>query len=704
MGSQQTITNLISDIRSRELILPEFQRGYVWNPTQVREYLQSLYRGYPTGSFLIWKTPNPGLVRGEGARDDKGSVFQLILDGQQRLTSVYTLIEGEPPPFYEGENLFFDIYFNVETEEFRRYSKIAMKDHHEWVGVTDFLKVGIGDFLKKDGPCPPEQRAFLFDYFDRLNKLDRIKSYTYYLDTLGEREMDEAVRIFNLVNKQGTPLDKAELALSHICAIWPGARSIFRAAAADLAAAGYTFDLSFLIRVLSAVATGSGRIEPIYAIKLDAIQDAWARARKSLEYLVNVLKTDGHMPSSGSLTSQNVVIPLVCFLSRNGSKFSSETQKKQFLHWMYNALIWARYTGPTETRLTQDIQALDGPEPTKVLLDNIIADRGRLKLEGSDLHGASWRTAFWSLAYVVALSRGAQDWVNGLPVHGNLLGKANVIEYHHIFPQSLLYAPTGPYNTALSKDQQRVNEIANLAFLTSVGNKEISNKKPAAYLPEVRSHFPHALSQQSVPLNPALWELDRYEEFLTERREMLASAINGFLDSLLVEGTPRGTTIEEYVAGGESDSVEFKGSLRWDWKEKRVNKELSKSVAKTIAGFMNGKGGTLVVGVSDDGQAWGIEADYQTFANHKDRDGWQQALVAILSAYLSGPTAALIDCTFSEFQGKTVAVIHADPWHKPVFLSDGGATEFYLRNGNTTQRLEGKELLAYTHERFAVSG
>ena len=237
MGSQQTITNLISDIRSRELILPEFQRGYVWNPTQVREYLQSLYRGYPTGSFLIWKTPNPGLVRGEGARDDKGSVFQLILDGQQRLTSVYTLIEGEPPPFYEGENLFFDIYFNVETEEFRRYSKIAMKDHHEWVGVTDFLKVGIGDFLKKDGPCPPEQRAFLFDYFDRLNKLDRIKSYTYYLDTLGEREMDEAVRIFNLVNKQGTPLDKAELALSHICAIWPGARSIFRAAAADLAAA-----------------------------------------------------------------------------------------------------------------------------------------------------------------------------------------------------------------------------------------------------------------------------------------------------------------------------------------------------------------------------------------------------------------------------------------------------------------------------------
>lgn len=703
MGSQLKVSDLLTDIRNRELILPEFQRGYVWNRDQVREYLQSLYRGYPTGSFLIWKTPNPGLVRGDGGRDEKGAVFQLILDGQQRLTSIYTLVEGKPPPFYDGETLFFDIYFNVETEEFRRYSKIAMKDHVEWVGVTDFLKVGIGEFLKKDGPCSPEQREFLFDYYDRLNKLDSIKSYTYYLDTLGEREMDEAVRIFNLVNKQGTPLDKAELALSHICAIWPGARSIFRAAAAEFASAGYTFDLSFLIRVLSAVATGSGRLEPIYAIKVEAIQDAWSRAQKSLEYLVNVLKHDGHMPSSGSLTSQNVVIPLVCFLARNGSKFDSEKQKKQFLHWMYNALIWARYSGPTETRLTQDIQALDAPEPTKVLLDNIISDRGRLKLEGSDLHGASWRTAFWSLAHVVGRSRGAQDWVNGQPVQGNLLGKANVIEYHHIFPQSLLYAPKGPYSTALSKDQQRVNEIANLAFMTSVANKEISNKKPAEYLPKVREHFPKALSQQSVPENPALWDLDRYEDFLTERREMLARDINEFLASLLSDGSTPSVTIKDYVAAGESDSVEFKGSLRWDWKEQRVNKDLSKSVAKTIAGFMNGKGGTLVVGVNDDGEAWGIEADYQTFGNHKDRDGWQQALVAVLSTYLTGPIAALIDCTFSEFRGKTVAVIHADPWHKPVFLNDGGATEFYLRNGNTTQRLEGKDLLAYTHDRFSVS-
>src|SRR4051812_28210678 len=118
VGTQLSISELIGQIGKEELILPEFQRGYVWNREKVKEYLTSLYRGFPTGSFLIWKTPNPGLARG-ATLDSSSNFFQLILDGQQRLTSIYTLLKGEPPRFYEGESLFFDIWFNVETEEFQ---------------------------------------------------------------------------------------------------------------------------------------------------------------------------------------------------------------------------------------------------------------------------------------------------------------------------------------------------------------------------------------------------------------------------------------------------------------------------------------------------------------------------------------------------------------------------------------------------------
>lgn len=700
MGTQLTINELISDIGKAELILPEFQRGYVWSPSQVREYLVSLYRGYPTGSFLIWKTPTPGLIRGR-YDDTSGGAFQLILDGQQRLTSIYSLIKGEPPPFYEGEELFFNLHFNVETEEFRYYSRSTMRGQREWLAVTEFLKLGLGDYLQSLATTDPERQQFLLGYINRLNQLDRIKTYTYYLETLGEREMDEVVRIFNLVNKQGTRLDKADLALSYMCSVWPEARGVMRDAQASLALADYDFDLSLLVRMLAAVATGSGRMEPIYGVPVDELKDAWTRTRKSLDYLVNLLRTEAHMPSSGHVTSHNVLIPLVVFLSRNSGRFGSDVEKRRFLHWMYAALMWNRYSGPTETRVTQDIAALSEPDPTRRLLDNIIADRGRLRVEGRDLIGANAATAWTSIAHVVARSRSARDWVNGLRLEGPLIGRGSALEYHHIFPQNLLYAPKGPYSSNSSPDRQKVNELANLAFVTAGSNKFITNNPPSEYFPKCVENFPGIEVEQSVPANRELWRLERFEDFLTTRRDLLARAINQFMDSLLAGSqTAAAMTIEDYVAAGESESVEFKGSLRWDHRNGGTNKELTKAVVKTIAAFMNSKGGTLVVGVSDSGEAWGIEHDYQTLNQHPDQDGWQQALVAALKAAMGDANAALVDCSFADHQGKTVAVIRADPWHKPVFVEDGNETLLYVRVGNTTEALDSKQALAYATDRF----
>ena len=89
----------------------------------------------------------------------------------------------------------------------------------EWLPVTRFLQCGVGDYLKSGGPGSRQKsETFLFEFFDRLQRLDAIKRYSYYLDTLGERNMDEVVRIFNLVNSRGTRLSKSDLALSHICA------------------------------------------------------------------------------------------------------------------------------------------------------------------------------------------------------------------------------------------------------------------------------------------------------------------------------------------------------------------------------------------------------------------------------------------------------------------------------------------------------
>jgi hypothetical protein len=701
MGSQLSISDLIRSIRDKDLVLPEFQRGYVWSKEQVKGYLDSLYRGYPTGSFLIWKTPNPGLIRGKV--DNDTGAFELILDGQQRLTSIYALVQGKAPPFYEGEKLYFDLCFNVRTEEFSYYKKMQMAGQVEWLRVTPFFQMGLGGYLGPSGPCSEEDRKFLWEFLPRLTQLDKVRDYTYYLDTLTEKEMETVVRIFNLVNSKGTPLTKADLALSHICALWPEARQQMRDFRVGLASGGYDFDLNFFVRCLSAVATGSGRFEPIYSAPIEKIQDAWKLTQKSLAYLANVLRADAFMESSANFTSQMVIVPLVVYLSRNGCHFPDERTKRELLHWMYAALMWARYTGSPETKLTQDLDTLSDERPADRLRANIIAERGRIRVEGRDLSRASVSTAWSSILYVVAKAHGARDWFNGLPVKGELLGSSNAVEHHHIFPQNLLYAPKGPYDSRFPDHKQLVNEIANLAFITAGTNKSVGNKPPSVYLPAVQKKYPGALTQQSVPEAPALWDVSRYEDFLVERRERLAEAINSFMERLLEAGERPAMTIADYIAAGESETVEFKMSLRWDHVQCIPNKLLEKVVARTLAGFMNAAGGTLVVGVTDEGEVCGLDADLSTFgAEHRDLDQWEQHLRNVLNNYVGKEQCVLVDGSFADVDGKTVAVLHVDRQLRPVFLTDGGTSEFHVRSGNTTQLLNVQQANTYIQVHFPV--
>jgi len=701
MGTQMNIQELINAVGHDQYILPEFQRGYVWTETQVREYVTSLYRRYPTGSFLIWNTPRPGLVRGTPSNSAK--TFQLILDGQQRLTSIYAVVTGNPPPFYEGERLYFNLYFNVKTEEFSYYKKTVMKDAWEWVPVTEFLKYGLGDYLKTDGPLPAEKAQYLINFLDVLNRLDQIKSYSYYLDVLSEREMEEAVRIFNFVNSKGTKLSKSDLALSQICARWPEARQIMRKAQDEFKGAGFDFGLDFYIRCTACVATESGRYEPLYRVPVKKIQAAWERAKKALDYLLNILRFDAFIDSSSNLATDMALVPLVVYLANGNAQFANDVEKRNFLHWMFMALMWARYSGSTETKLDEDLRALKSKNPTDRLRQNIIADRGRIKLEAEDFVGRTVQGPLITLCYAAARAAGAVDWFNGLPLYNKLVGKSNNLVYHHVFPQALLYRKGG-YDSSNQHDINRVNEIANIAFLTEGANLKIGASDPAKYLREVKAKYSSALTHQAIPENPSLWEINRYEDFLAERRQRLANAINEFMDQLLAEEQPKAFTIGDYIDAGESETVEFKGSLRWDHHQQAANRALEKTIAKTIAAFMNKKGGTLVVGVGDRGEVFGLEADFRTLTTRPDRDGWEQALRNVLNTFLSKEIAATVGVAFSEIDGKTVGVVRADAALKPVYLEGEHGAEFHVRSGNTCQQLDVKQAQEYIGQRFKAIG
>ena len=145
------VSTILDQIDNGDIALPEFQRGYVWNREQVRGLFTSLYRGYPIGGFMMWTTPAvTAQSRGDGARVD-GNV-RLLLDGQQRITSLYGVVRGKAPQFFEGNAAAFSgLHFNLDDETFEFYAQQKMKDNPLWVDVSKVM-TGIGPFIAALAP------------------------------------------------------------------------------------------------------------------------------------------------------------------------------------------------------------------------------------------------------------------------------------------------------------------------------------------------------------------------------------------------------------------------------------------------------------------------------------------------------------------------------------------------------------------------
>ncbi|WP_420617291.1 GmrSD restriction endonuclease domain-containing protein [Candidatus Palauibacter sp.] len=710
MHDVRSISDLLSQIGRGEILLPEFQRGYVWKRGQVRGLVQSLYRKHPTGHLLVWRTYKPSKVRLVEARNgDSGSDGHslLLLDGQQRLTTLYALFTGDAPPFYEGERLFFDLYFNVQTEEFRFWQKTRMQNNPAWIGVHDFLRETLQGLLQRLPKLETEHRDVLQQNLARLGRLDQIRSYTYTVDRVSGDEfgVDEVVEIFNRINSKGTPLKKADLALAHVCSIWPEAREEMRTFQATMAERGFKMDFDFFLRCLAGVAKGSIRLEGTF-LKIPAteLQQAWNRMRPAFEHLVAVLRHDAFIGDDGDLPTASVLVPATVFLAREGGQFPSDSVKQRFIRWIYLAGLWARYSGATETKLQQDVALVAGsdPDPTHELEEAILRERGRIALEASDLAEVRISSSAAAMARITARARGARDWFVGLRIYDKARGTSNGSERHYVFSLPVL-KKAGLDSAA---DRKIINELANRAFLARKAPREVRSSPPSEYLAKVDDDQPGALRAQSIPLDRELWNPERYRDFLSVRRQLLAQAINEYIETWRPDDED-GFATEEFVRRmmeeGESQTVEFKSSLRWDRVRERTNTNLERDVIKTVAGFLNSEtGGTLLIGVDDAGKPAGIDVDYKTLrrGDRGDRDGFQLHLQQIIARDLGRLVATHLTVTFHVIDGHDICQVTTEAGDRPVYAKAGNSDIFYLRAGPATQPLSVKETVTYVGRRW----
>ena len=216
---------------------------------------------------------------------------------------------------------------------------------------------------------------------------------------------------------------------------------------------------------------------------------------------------------------------------------------------------------------------------------------------------------------------------------------------------------------------------------------------------------------QSVTMDRALWEGENFELFLGERRKLLARAMNDYLDSLVppeVKAAERSEELLEYLGKDESAVLEFKGSFRYDQHTKQINKDLERTIAKSVGGLLNAKeGGVLLIGVQDhdgpDGlkEVFGLGKDYSTLGSGGNRDEFELKLNQTITNYLGEAVSVFLTTTFHDFDGEDVCQITVEPADHPIYLNEkGDEYSFYLRVGNSTKPLPLPEVHKYVQTRW----
>lgn len=556
-----SVQELVTKIRRQELMLPEMQRRYVWPATRVRDLLDSLYRGYPSGTILVWETDEEIeaiSLAVHGTAEPTTTSRLLLLDGQQRLTSLAAVLSGEPvcvrsrrrpidilfnldhpdgPPveMMEVEEDFTTDMSDVEDEESEErdlqeemkkrtfvVASRSLQNNQIWVPVSDIFKKSDKDILRNIGISIEDER---WDkYSDRLSNVRKIRDYMYVMQKL-EKNMsyEEVTEIFVRVNSLGIKLRGSDLAMAQITSRWPGFMKLIEDLAREFVDdTDYIIDTGLPVRLLTIFATHQSRFKTISRVPLATMKESWSKAKEGLCYAVNFLRSNGDIGSLQYLSSPFLIIPIAVYYILQGGNITPADSKK-LLRWFYYAHMRAHYSmGSSESILDADLSILFKGKNLDELLAQLHLHVKKFDVDVSDLFGRGIRSPFFSMLYFVLRKNGAKDWFDDLKLSDQHVGKAHSIQFHHIFPKSLLKD---------TYDKKEINEIANLAFVGGKTNRRITNREPMDYLENevVQKRGEEALTLQLVSLDKTLWGIPTYREFLTSRREAIAETLNVFM-------------------------------------------------------------------------------------------------------------------------------------------------------------------------------
>ncbi len=317
----------------------------------------------------------------------------------------------------------------------------------------------------------------------------------------------------------------SDLALAQITAKWKGFMALLEKFA-DTYGDDTDYILNWVsVRALTVFATHQGKFNTIGRVSRDRLEVAWEQAKQGINYAVNFLRSNAMIDNLDYTSSPMLLIPIAVYAIQHEERISPEDTKK-LLRWFYFAHMWGHYgMGSSESWLNADLAVLFRGGTPDDLIDQLKSHVKKLEVEPIDIAGKGINSPFFSMMYFVMHQRGVRDWTTGLALSDKHTGVTHQIQYHHIFPKSLL--------KKAGYEKREINELSNMAFIGGRTNRQVLNHAPAEYLEQVIAKVGEdGLRDHLIPSDRTLWNLDQYPAFLTHRRAEIAGLINEFINNL----------------------------------------------------------------------------------------------------------------------------------------------------------------------------
>jgi hypothetical protein len=735
------LNSLIKFVELGEIGLPDIQRPFVWPNAKVRDLFDSMYRGYPVGYLLFWQNSLTEPARTIGADDKQKPPRLLIVDGQQRLTSLYAVIQDVPVVREDYSSEHIRIAFNPLNGRFAVSDAAIERDpaflsdiSKLWSKDTDIFEI-VDEYLASVGvsrTLTPEEIKAAREAIRRLQALQAFPFTALELSPSVNEE--EVAEVFVRINSQGKSLNQSDFILTLMSVFWDEGRSqledFCRTSRIPVKSGPSSYnafiepDPDQLLRVSVALGFKRARLRSVYSIlrgkdmdteefsdqlrdeQFRVLMDAQERSLNLTNWhgFLSCVREAGYRSGKMISSDNNLLFSYILYLiGRTEHGIPEKELRHVIAQWFFMSSLTGRFTGSPETRMDFELAQLREASSAdeflgylkRVCRQTLTDDYWKITLPGGLATSAAISPSLFAFyASLVLLEApvlfSTQKVADFLVPSGQ--GERNPIERHHLFPRAHL-AKLG------ITDTRDTNQIANYALIEWTDNLDASGRDPADYMPEFREHFDSKAFTEMCRLHalPTGWEQMEYRDFLERRRELIAGIIRDGYEKL----SSNGATDEderpaaELISDGESDGVELKSTLRMNLHTGKADEKIELASLKTVAGFLNTNGGTLIVGVSDDGEALGLEPD-----NFASEDKMALHLVSLIRGRLGSGCLTEVHPRFEDHGEHRVLIVDCTPASTPTFVSDGKEKRFYVRTGPSTAELSGTDMQSYISGRF----